>query len=111
MSAVPAGTVCWSSVAYGPFTLAAVCSCTLTFGYFTMNALSMAVIAETAGGFTQVMSFSVPEMLELDPVLVALGVVELELQAALNIAIASAADPASAGLAHLRTDMRVPPFI
>jgi hypothetical protein len=76
-----------------------------------MNALSMAVIAVTAGGLTQVMSFSVPEMLELDPVLVALGVVELELQAALNIAIASAADPASAGLAHLRTDMRVPPFI
>jgi hypothetical protein len=78
-----------------------------------MNALSMAVIAVTAGGFTQVMSFSVPEMLELDPepVLVAPGVLELELQAALNIAIASARDPASAGLAHLCTDMRIPPLL
>jgi hypothetical protein len=74
--------------------------------------LSMAVIAVTAGGFTQVMSFSVPEMLELDPepVLAAPGVVELELQAALNTAMASARDPASAGLAHLCTDMRIPPL-
>src|ERR1700678_330253 len=104
MSAVRAVTVCWSSVAYGPFTLAAVCSCTWTFGYFAMNALSMAVIAETAGGFSQVMIFSVPEM-ELEPAEAELGLVELEeLQAAPSTVIATASEPAMTGLLH-RNDM------
>src|ERR1700677_341420 len=79
-----------------------------------MNALSIALMAETAGGFSQVISLRVPEILELvapEPVLVAAGVVELELQAALNTAIASARDPASAGLAHLCTDMGIAPYL
>ena len=59
MSALPEVTVCCSSVSYGPFTLTAVCSLTLMFGYFLWNSASMVLIALTAGGLTQVMIFKV----------------------------------------------------
>src|ERR1700691_3179294 len=61
MSALPESTVCCSRVSYGPFTLAAVCRLTLTPGYFASNSLSIAVIAVTAGGLTQVMILREPE--------------------------------------------------
>jgi hypothetical protein len=68
----------------------------------------MALIAATAGGFSQVMIFSGPEielaLVELEPPELA-GVVELEeLQAAPSTVIAIASVPASAGLLH-RNDM------
>lgn len=59
MSAVPELTDCCSRVSYGPFTLAAVCSLTLMFGFAFSNSASILLIAWTAGGFTQVMILSV----------------------------------------------------
>jgi len=40
--AVPELTDCWSSVSYGPFTLAAVCSLTVMFGFAFSNVATSA---------------------------------------------------------------------
>jgi hypothetical protein len=73
-----------------------------------MNALSMALIAVTAGGFSQVMILRLPETelelpVEVD-VDVEVGVELEELQAAPSTVIAMASEPAITGLPK-RNDM------
>src|SRR5579875_539905 len=84
MSALLPSTSVSSMVWYGPLMLAAVCRLTVMFGYFLWNAVSMLLIAFTAGGLSQVMILMVPDAEPDEP----------ELQAAAVSASAPATEPA-----------------